>query len=246
MSADKWTAYYAGPTPPPWESGAPVSQLVAAVRSGALRPSGPAAEIGCGSGASTIYLRQAGWAPVYGLDICDAALDRARQRETVENGAQAACAYEQAPRGSAAALGAAPADCALLDGTTPQGGRVQWVNADLLDPADIAPFAGLFNFVFDCQTYHAVRSEANADRLAAAIASLLAPGGRYFVLTGNADEPPRTPGPTVLTREQLVAPFEAAGLRLESLEACRFDATSAYGSCPPLAWCANFVKPAAP
>ena len=51
--------------------------------------------------------------------------------------------------------------------------------------------------------------------------------------------------PVRLTAVELVGPFEAAGLRLVSLEETRFDPTPAYGAVPPLAWCALFEAPPA-
>lgn len=123
--------------------------------------------------------------------------------------------------------------------------RIEWLLADLLDTPRISELHGKFDTVVDVQTFHATAGAlAPAAVVAAAIASFLRTGGRLLVIAGNSREPPRlVPGPTLLTREEVVSPFEAAGLYLESLEETRFDSTPAYGLCPPLAWVAVFSRP---
>ena len=89
-----------------------------------------------------------------------------------------------------------------------------------------------------------MRAVVAPDDVAKVMANLLAPHvGRLFVLAGNASEPARVvPGPTLLTRDEVVGSFERAGLVLVSLETTRFDSTPAYGEVPPLAWAAVFAK----
>ena len=122
---------------------------------------------------------------------------------------------------------------------------IHFVVADVFNPVHTAVWSGQCTAVFDCQFFHAVRAVAAPDDVAKAMADLLAPhGGRLFVLAGNASEPPRVaPGPSLLTRDEVVGPFERAGLVLVSLETTRFDSTPAYGEVPPLAWAAVFAKP---
>ena len=129
---------------------------------------------------------------------------------------------------------------------TPETTRINWLQADLLNTPTLSELHGQFDTVVDVQTYHALAGAlAPAPVAAAAVASFLSPGGRLLVITGNSREPPRlVPGPTLLTREEVVSPFEAAGLTLVSLEESRFDSTPVYGLCPPLAWVAVFSKPA--
>jgi SAM-dependent methyltransferase len=219
----KWDAYHSGGAPPPWESGRPVSQVLAALASGALPRTGVALELGCGNGVTTLALAAAGdFSRVVGLDIAPAAIARARAAEA-----------------ATAAAGSADA---------PIPSPLEWVCADLLaappSPA-AAPLLAACSVVVDVQTFHALRGTAEtAPGVARAIAAFLAPGGRLLVLTGNAGEPARLfPGPTLLTAEEVTAPFTAAGLALLSLEETRFDATPAYGDLPPLAWCALFERP---
>jgi SAM-dependent methyltransferase len=213
MSA-KWDAYYALSGGPPWESGGPVSQVVAALASGALPVGGSVLEVGCGSGATTRFLSRH-YHRTVGLDISPEALRLARLRE-------------EAP-------GA--------------GGRaIDWVLADILDASTLRDLRAAFDVVVDVQTYHALAGTiAPRDTVAAAFGDCLRPGGRLLVIAGNATEPPRlVPGPSLLKRDELVCPFETAGLVLESVEASRFDATPAYGDTPPLAWVAIFSKPSTP
>jgi SAM-dependent methyltransferase len=125
------------------------------------------------------------------------------------------------------------------------GQAIEWVLADILDESALHSFRAAFDVVIDVQTYHALAGTiAPREVVAAAIGDCVRPGGRLLIVAGNANEPPRlVPGPSLLTRDELVCPFEAAGLVLGSLEATRFDATPAYGDTPPLAWVALFTKP---
>lgn len=207
MSA-KWDAYYALRGGPPWESGGPVSQVVAAVVSGALPAGGSALEVGCGSGATTRFLSRH-FARTVGLDISSEALRIARSREESD-------------------------------------AAVEWVCADVLDAAALRGMHASFDVIVDVQTYHAIAgSVVPHEAIASAIAAMVRPGGRLLVVAGNAAEPPRlVPGPSLLTRDEVICPFEAAGLVMESLATSRFDVTPAYGDTPPLAWVALFSKPA--
>lgn len=76
---------------------------------------------------------------------------------------------------------------------------------------------------------------------------LLRPGGLALVVTGNAEEPPRVPGPPALTQEEVLAPFLGSTespprFTLGSLTQGRFDLTPAYGPTPPLCWVARFER----
>ena len=70
--ADKWERYYAGV--PPWESGHPCSQVVNVVKSGRIPPRGAVIELGCGTGATAVFLGQQGFT-VTAVDIVAATLD---------------------------------------------------------------------------------------------------------------------------------------------------------------------------
>jgi SAM-dependent methyltransferase len=109
-------------------------------------------------------------------------------------------------------------------------------------------FVGGFDFVFDCQTYHCARKVDEA-AAAAAVCSLLAPGGRLMLLTGNADEPEER-GPERLSREDLDRAFATRGLVCEECVPFRFDMTDAYRrqahAEPPLGWRSVWLRPEQP
>ena len=80
-----------------------------------------------------------------------------------------------------------------------------------------------------------------------AVVSLLKPGGRLLLLTGNADEPAER-GPERLRKEDLKAAFGARGLECEEIAAFRFDPTEAYRrqehfDQPPLGWRSVWRRP---
>ena len=114
--------------------------------------------------------------------------------------------------------------------------NVRTLQANVLDlPSELI---GQFDFVLDCQTFHCVRKVDEAGA-AAALASLLRPGGRLFLLTGNADEPHER-GPERLTQAELQAALEPAGFTCEECVSFMFDQTDAYRKQPyhgpPLGW----------
>jgi SAM-dependent methyltransferase len=78
------------------------------------------------------------------------------------------------------------------------GVKAHFLAADLLALADLAPPC---DFFFDRGCYHAIRRSAPHD-YAPAVARRLAPGARGLILAGNAREP-HTPGPPVVTEQQL-------------------------------------------
>ena len=103
-----------------------------------------------------------------------------------------------------------------------------------------------FDFVFDCQTFHCVR-KVDEDAAADAVCSLLAPGGRLLLLTGNADEDAER-GPERLRREDLDRAFATRGLVCEECEPFYFDMTDAYRrqtqfAKPPLGWRSVWRRP---
>ncbi len=63
---------------PPWETGAPAGELVSVVKEGLL-PLGSLLELGCGTGADTVFLARRGF-EVTAVDSSPTALDRARTR----------------------------------------------------------------------------------------------------------------------------------------------------------------------
>ena len=92
---------------------------------------------------------------------------------------------------------------------------VDYEVADILRPPPA--WAAAFDLVYEAFTLQALPPDARSAAMRA-MASLLAPGGRVFVLSRarEADEPLGAP-PWPLTRDELAA-FEAAGLRATSVE----------------------------
>jgi SAM-dependent methyltransferase len=82
--AEHWDQRYAAGDSP-WETGQPSSELVRVVAEQRLAPC-RALELGCGTGASAIWLAQQGF-DVTAVDISPRALDRARQRAAREGAA---------------------------------------------------------------------------------------------------------------------------------------------------------------
>src|SRR5205807_2617248 len=81
------------------------------------------------------------------------------------------------------------------------GVGVQFLVGDVLRPPE--ELAGPFDFFFDRGCYHAVRRE-DAAGYVATLGRLTRPGALGLVLTGNAREP-HTPGPPVVTEEEIRA-----------------------------------------
>jgi len=78
MSHASWNDSYTSGEPLPWDTGTPDPQLVEMIESRAIAP-GRALEIGCGTGTNAIFLAQHGF-DVLGVDISEAAIDRAREK----------------------------------------------------------------------------------------------------------------------------------------------------------------------
>jgi SAM-dependent methyltransferase len=72
-----WETMYREGTPP-WETGYPASELMRVVQDGCV-PRGSLLELGCGTGADTVYLARQGF-EVTAVDSSPTALDRARTR----------------------------------------------------------------------------------------------------------------------------------------------------------------------
>jgi SAM-dependent methyltransferase len=208
-SSAKWNAYYSSSESPPWESGKEVSQISSAVEKGEFVGSiESVAEVGCGSGITSIYLSTR-YARVEGIDISATALALAESR--------------------AAAL-SIPAS------------KLRFLCADLLETPLQSHLRARYDVIFDCQTYHAIRTDANASLLAANYAGMMKEGAYLQIIAGCDKEVARVPGPTVLSYAQLVGPFKEAGLVVVRVHETRFDSTRAYGETPPLAWDALFRK----
>ena len=101
------------------------------------------------------------------------------------------------------------------------GVKVRFMVGDVLDLPDLD---GPFAFFFDRGCYHAVRRSA-PEQYAPAVARQLAPSARGLVLAGNAREP-HTPGPPVVTEEQI---RNELGLAFQILELHEFRFDEAPG-----------------
>jgi SAM-dependent methyltransferase len=174
-----WDERYAkGNTP--WETGQPSSELRRVLTEVSLRPC-RAVELGCGTGASAVWLAQQGF-EVTGLDLSRLAIERARQR----------------------------ADQVGL--------TVRFLAADVSSPP--AELTGPFDFFFDRGCYHVVRREDPGAYLQT-LRQLTLPGTVGLVLTGNANEP-HTPGPPVVTEQQIRAELGSL-FDIVQLREFRFD-----------------------
>jgi len=101
------------------------------------------------------------------------------------------------------------------------GVSARFAVADVLQLPDLA---GPFEFFFDRGCYHAVRRSAPKE-YAPAVARQLSAGARGLILAGNAREP-NTPGPPVVTEEQL---RDELGLAFEIVDLHEFRFAEAPG-----------------
>jgi SAM-dependent methyltransferase len=105
-----------------------------------------------------------------------------------------------------------------------------------------------FDFVFDMQCFHVVRS-IDESKAVDVLYSVLRPGGRAMVVVGavpEAGEPVFVNGPPTLTQEELLLPFQRQGFELMSIYGSRFNNTPRYMAelpHPPRCWIALFRKP---
>jgi cephalosporin-C deacetylase-like acetyl esterase/SAM-dependent methyltransferase len=108
------------------------------------------------------------------------------------------------------------------------GAQVRWAVGDVLTLGQLGP---PFDFFFDRGCYHVVR-RIDAGRYVAALDRWTAPAAQGLVLTGNA-RCPRTPGPPVVTQEELRAElgraFEIVRLREFSFDLSPADKDSFLG-----------------
>jgi SAM-dependent methyltransferase len=117
-----------------------------------------------------------------------------------------------------------------------------------------------FSLLFDCQTFHVLRTVVDERLVVARYRSLLAPGGALVLLCGrplggdegderqSAARSQRSDGPNEVSLNELRAAFcPATGWREREIVATRFDSTTAYDSMadgPPSAWAAVFCREA--
>lgn len=114
------------------------------------------------------------------------------------------------------------------------GCNVNFVQADVTALPDVgAPFP----FVFDRGTYHVVRG-INLEGLQKTLSQVVAPGGYYLVLVGNANEDaPPEQGPPRVTSHDLCRELENEGFDLVSLQESVFHGIRVEGrEIIPVAW----------
>ncbi|KAF6251685.1 S-adenosyl-L-methionine-dependent methyltransferase [Scenedesmus sp. NREL 46B-D3] len=187
-----------------------VTQLHTCARCAAFKPpaAGSVLELGCGTGASAVWLARQGY-HVSAVDVVQAALDAAA--------------------GKAAAAGLPVNNPRFI-----QQDIMQLCSCDSSQPSNTSSSTsggsswGSFDLIYDCQVYHALVKDDSAAqaKLPQLLHGLLKPGGLLLMLTGNANEPEI--GPAVLSGQQLLGPLIEAGLECVFLRQTQFDRTSHY------------------
>lgn len=127
---------------------------------------------------------------------------------------------------------------------------VNWLLLDILDD-NLFDELGKesYDMVFDMQCFHVLR-DINESKAVNVIYNLLRKNGIAIIVVGakhndnNDDENVPKPGPSLLTREQLVIPFTHVGFELCSIELSTFNVTEFYLSMDaiPECWIAVFKK----
>lgn len=105
------------------------------------------------------------------------------------------------------------------------------------DALDLAALGEQFDIVLDCGLFHTFDDEDRAP-LAASLASVLPPGGRYFLLCFSEDEPGDW-GPRRVTQDEIRSAF-TRGWRVEEIEPTELDVT--IRSEPCRAWFASIAR----
>ncbi|MBX9879550.1 MAG: methyltransferase domain-containing protein [Candidatus Obscuribacterales bacterium] len=121
------------------------------------------------------------------------------------------------------------------------GVKVNFLVADVTAlPAEVG---SEFPFVFDRGTYHIVR-DVNLKALQSTLAKLVAPGGYYLVLAGNANEDaPPDKGPPRVKASDVCAELEGNAFDLVRLKESHFTGVKINGeNFSPLAWSGIFRR----
>jgi len=126
---------------------------------------------------------------------------------------------------------------------------VNWLVCDILDDNLFDKLdKESYDMVFDMQCFHVLR-DINESKAVNVIYNLLKKDGIAIIVVGakhsddNDDNVPK-PGPSLLTREQLVFPFTNIGFELQSIELSTFNVTEFYLSMDaiPECWIGIFKK----
>lgn len=241
----KWSGFYASGFAP-WDAHRPASQLVAFLHDHPegqrlLPPersstSAEVLEIGCGSGASCVWMAQQGMA-VVGVDLVPLPL-RAASAAATAAGVADRCRFV------ASDFMALPNSFSFAVGKRMSHEQQDKAHEEEAASGDVAAEreGGGFDLVYDCQCFHVLRKEIGERPVADKIAQLVRPGGIFFTLVGNCNE--AMTGPERLTKEELTDAF-ASHFEVLSIYETRFDMTEHYRENlpqPPLAWCGIFKK----
>ncbi|MDR3614101.1 MAG: class I SAM-dependent methyltransferase [Candidatus Obscuribacterales bacterium] len=118
--------------------------------------------------------------------------------------------------------------------------KINFVEADVTNLPDLGE---AFPFIFDRGTYHIVR-KVNLAGFQAMLATMVAPLGFYYVLTGNANTlSAPDQGPPVVRADEIVAEIEFKSFDLVELKRTIFNGVKIAGKeVTPLAWAALFQK----
>lgn len=124
------------------------------------------------------------------------------------------------------------------------GVDIEFIQADVTALPDLG---GAFPFVFDRGTYHVVR-EINLAGFIETISKVVAPGGTYLVMAGNANERVhKEDGPPKVRAHELCRELEGESFDLLRLEETVFHKVKIDGRVfEPLAWVAVFRRRESP
>eukprot|EP01147_Barroeca_monosierra_P002974 gene2974-8185_t len=203
----RWFDYYARGVLP-WDSGTPASQLREFVNKFfpdvAQRTKRPKAiELGCGTGASCVYLAQHGF-DVTGVDLVPEAIDACRTK-AIKAGVEDHCTFIV---GDAFALPWEDQKHDMdLDSKTAKDGIETTFSKSNRAKTIESLTENSFDLIYDCQTFHVLR-KVDEPGIIGIFHQLLKPGGYIVTLTGNDAEPER--GPSVLSKDELLFAFTGA------------------------------------
>lgn len=216
---------------------------------------GDALDLGCGSNGTNVALLASAGYRAAGVDLVPEAVARARK---------GAAAWLEGPSAPSEVLPQPPiafAGADLLDESTQLSSweDVRRMEVEQLGQGEQATTMGAgdggdgrrrqrgFSLLFDCQTFHVLRTVVDEELVVARYRSLLAPGGALVLLCGRPAQDDgggaraqRSDGPNEVSLAELRAAFSpASGWVEREIVATRFDPTPAYDRLPdgpPLAW----------
>jgi SAM-dependent methyltransferase len=112
------------------------------------------------------------------------------------------------------------------------------IEAEVGDALALGALGRRFDAVLDSGTFH-VFSDADRVRYAESVASILAPGGRLFLLCFSDEQPPG-PGPRHVSRAEIQATFAPPAFEVERIARARFQTRGPDGGA--VAWLAKIRR----